>query len=82
MPIKVSKTLRVQIHNAALQLCPDKPLVWLKEPFSGFYVSLDNSKKYPSEIYSYREEDIDREGEFYLVCFNLMGHRQVDDEKI
>lgn len=72
--INYSKTFLNEIRNCAVQLSPEQPKIQLGGVYNGFWVSLTDSEIYPSVRRSFREDDdIDRDGEYFLIIRNLLG---------
>jgi hypothetical protein len=78
--IKYSQQFLNEIRKCAVQLGPERTKIQLSGNFNGFWVSLKDSEKSPTDKRSFREDDgIDRDGEYYIVVVDLMGIGMEDD---
>jgi len=78
--LKYSQAFLNEIRRCAVQLSPEKTKIQLEGNFNGFWLSLKDSEKFPSDRRRFREDDgIDRDGEYYMVVVDLMGAGWVDD---
>lgn len=75
---KIAKDLQRAVEEAARKLSDNNRKVYLENPFGGLFVTIDSPEdklKENSELTKFRETNIDRNGEFYLVIERWMGRK-------